>query len=87
MALSFGMQLWMYASCIFYSRADVLPQYLWIINLNPIVPIIESFRNAFLGTGALNYSELGILTVVSLAIFAFGVAVFNQVEKDFADTV
>ncbi len=87
MALGFGMQLWMYASCIFYSRSDVPEQYLWIINLNPIVPIIEGFRNAFLGTGPINYIEMGILTVVACAIFAFGVAVFNQVEKNFADTI
>lgn len=87
MALNFGMQLWMYASCIFYPRSEVPADKMWIIQFNPIVPIVENFRNAFLGTGPVNYGELSILTVVCLAVFAGGVAVFNQVEKDFADTV
>lgn len=87
MALTFGMQLWMYGSCIFYSRSEVEPKYRWILDLNPVVPIIENFRNAFLGTGSINYLELIILTIVSAVIFALGVAVFNQVEKDFADTI
>lgn len=91
MALGFGMQLWMYASCVFYSKEVALqslgPNLRWIINLNPVIPIIENFRNAFLGTGTINYLELTILTFVSLAVFIFGVAVFNQMEKDFADTI
>lgn len=87
MALNFGMQLWMYASCIFYSRSEVETKYRWILDLNPVVPIIETFRNSFLGTGPVNYLELGVLTTVSFLIFAAGVAVFNQVEKNFADTI
>ena len=44
-------QLWMYASCIFYPRSMV-PEYLqWIMTLNPVVPIIEGFRFALMGQG------------------------------------
>lgn len=87
MALTFGMQLWMYGSCVFYSRTDIAPGYRWLLDLNPIVPIIETFRNSFLGTGAVDYGELGVLSIVSIIIFLTGVAVFNQVEKNFADTI
>lgn len=91
MALGFGMQLWMYASCIFYSKetamANLPPNFQWVMNLNPIVPIIENFRAAFLGGTAVNYLYVGISTVVALVFFAGGVMVFNRVEKDFADTI
>jgi len=87
MALSFGMQLWMYGSYIFYSRSQIDEKYRWLLDLNPVAPIIETFRNSFLGTGSVNYTELAILTVVSCLIFSVGVAIFNQVEKNFADTI
>ncbi len=87
MALSFGMQLWMYASCIFYTRDSLDQKYRWILDLNPVVPIIESFRNAFLGTAPVNVMELAILTPITVIIFVVGVTVFNQVEKNFADTI
>ena len=87
MALSFGMQLWMYGSCIFYSRSQIDEKYRWLLDLNPVAPIIETFRNSFLGTGSVNYTELAILTAVSCLIFSVGVAIFNQVEKNFADTI
>ena len=87
MALGFGMQLWMYGSCIFYSRSSVPPNLLWILNLNPLVPLVENFRNAFLGSGAVNYYELIISLLISVGVFVFGAIIFHQVEKDFVDTV
>jgi lipopolysaccharide transport system permease protein len=87
MALGFGMQLWMYGSCIFYSRSSVPPNLLWILNLNPLVPLVENFRNAFLGSGAVNYVEIMASFAVSVGVFAFGTIIFHQVEKDFADTI
>jgi lipopolysaccharide transport system permease protein len=87
MALGFGMQLWMYGSCIFYSRSSVPPNLLWILNLNPLVPLVENFRNAFLGSGAVNYYEIMYSMMVSLGVFTLGAIIFHQVEKDFADTI
>ncbi len=87
MGLSFGMQLWMYASCIFYSRDQVDIKYRWILDINPIVPIIEGFRNSFLGTGAVSLREVAVVLIAAALIFIFGVAVFNRVEKTFADTI
>jgi lipopolysaccharide transport system permease protein len=87
MALGFGMQLWMYGSCIFYSRTSVPSNLLWILNLNPLVPLVENFRNAFLGSGAVNYIEIIISALVSVGVFVTGAIIFHQVEKDFADTI
>lgn len=87
MALGFGMQLWMYASCIFYSSASVPDHLRWILKLNPVVPLVENFRNAFLGSGSVNYQDVVMSTATALAVFFVGVLIFHQVEKDFADTI
>ena len=80
-------QLWMYASCVFYPRSMV-PDYLqWIMTLNPIVPIIESFRFALMGQGQVEIyqwlTSLGITFVLLLA----GLIEFGRAEKTFADTI
>jgi lipopolysaccharide transport system permease protein len=80
-------QLWMYASCIFYPRSMV-PQYLqWLMTLNPIVPIIEGFRFALMGQGQVEIyqwlTSLGITFILLLA----GLVEFGRAEKTFADTI
>ena len=87
MAMGFGMQLWMYASCIFYARSSVPEKLQWIMTLNPLVPLVENFRNAFLGSGSINVSELIVSVLVSIFVFLVGVIVFHQVEKDFVDAI
>ena len=57
-------QLWMYASCIFYPRSIVPDNLQWIMTLNPIVPIIESFRFALMGQGQVEiYQWLASLAI------------------------
>jgi len=87
MALGFGMQLLMYGSCIFYTKSSVPHNVMWIFNLNPIVPLVENFRSAFLGIGTINYIAIIISLIVSVGVFFIGVVIFHQVEKDFADTI
>jgi lipopolysaccharide transport system permease protein len=85
--VGFGVQLLMYASPIIYPLS-VLPEKwrLWAA-LNPIAPIIELFRHAFLGTGSINFGYLGLSMVTILIVLYIGVAMFNRVERTFMDTV
>lgn len=87
MALNFGVQLWMYASCIFYPRSEVPAQFQWLMTINPVVPIIESFRFAFMGVGKVEISQLLIGIGISTVIFIWGLIVFQRTEKNFADTI
>lgn len=88
--VSFGVHLWMYATPVAYPAsmiADKYPQLLNIYMLNPMTPLIELFRSAYLGSPCyyLNYYWLSI--VVTVAIFVLGVVLFSRVEKTFMDTV
>ena len=80
-------QLWMYASCIFYPRSMV-PDYLqWLMTLNPVVPIIEGFRFSLMGQGQVEiYQWLASLAITFILLIA-GLIEFGRAEKTFADTI
>lgn len=85
--VGFGVSLWMYATPIVYPMSQV-PEFLQgIIKLNPMAPIVNNFRYAFLGSGT---PEIGswLLSMAVTAVFLFfGVILFSRVEKTFMDTV
>ena len=54
---------------------------------NPMTPVIETFRYAFLGTGFFSWRLLGISAAATSLILAVGILLFNKVEKTFMDTV
>ena len=88
--VSFGVHLWMYATPVAYPAsmiADKYPQLLGIYMLNPMTPLIELFRSAYLGSPCyyLNYYWLSI--AITVAVFILGVILFSRVEKTFMDTV
>lgn len=85
--VTFGVQLLMYATPIVYPLSVVPDKYKWLVLLNPMAPIIETFRYAFLGSGSFNVIYLLYSTVTTLIIIFLGVILFNRVEKTFMDTV
>lgn len=85
--VSFGVQLWMYATPVIYPLSSIPEQYRIYIQLNPITPIVESFRYAFLGAGDLNPLHLLYSLGVMLLALLLGVLLFNRVEQTFMDTV
>lgn len=85
--LTFGVQLFMYATPVVYSLSSVPDKYQWIILVNPLTPIFECFRHGFLGTGSFQPFSLIISSGYTLIILVIGVLVFNKVEKSFMDTV
>jgi lipopolysaccharide transport system permease protein len=87
MLLGFFVQLWMYASCVLFPLSLYPKEWHWLLVLNPMVPVIESFRFAFLGAGTVELYQLVSGAIVSLVIFVVGIVVFRHVEKTFSDTI
>ena len=85
--VSFGMQLLMYATTVIYPLSAAPPQYKWIIMINPITAIIETFRYGFLGTGNFSWHLLAYTTGFAFLLLFIGMVVFTRVEKNFIDTV
>ncbi len=85
--VSFGVTLWMYATPVVYS-VNSLPENLRkIIMLNPMSPIVESFRCIFTGSGSVPTEYLVLSGIVTIVVLFIGVLLFNKVERTFMDTV
>ena len=92
MVVGFGMSLWSYCSPVAYdmfSRSVLMPgsRFYGIYMLNPVTPIINMFRYAFLGTGSVDWLYYGLSWVTTIAVAAIGICLFSRVEKTFMDTV
>ena len=85
--LTFGIQLYMYATPVVYPISAMPAKYKWIVNANPLTGIFECFRYGYLGSGHFNPNSLIYTTVFSILILLIGVVIFNKVEKSFMDTV
>lgn len=85
--VQFGTQLLMYSTPVIFPLSSIPENYRWIMIANPMTPIIETFRFAFLGTGTISWGMLGYSAAATLLILAVGIVLFNHVEKTFMDTV
>ena len=92
MLLAFGTQLLMYATPVIYPLSSItghfgVIQYKWLILANPMSAIVETFRYAFLGSGAFSWAALSYSAGFAAVILFIGTIIFNKVEKSFTDTV
>ena len=85
--VGFGLQLWQYASPIAYGLELVPKQYLGIYMLNPVTPIITTFRYAVLGFGFFQLNYYLISWGITLLIFFVGLVLFHRIERTFMDTI
>lgn len=90
MLISFGVQLWLYATPIAYASTlvkDRLPKFFNLFMLNPMASVVEAMRNVFLGTGSISVKYLLISAAVSILFLFLGVIIFNRAEKTFTDKI
>lgn len=86
--IGFAVQLLMYATPVIYPLSFFNgSKYKTIISLNPLTPIVESFRCAILGVGDVSINGLLYSGGVIAALLFIGIILFNRVEKSFMDTV
>jgi lipopolysaccharide transport system permease protein len=85
--LTFGIQLLMFATPVIYPLSSISEKYRWIILANPMSPIVETFRYAFLGSGTFSWAYLLYSFCFAIILLLIGTIVFNKVEKSFTDTV
>jgi len=85
--VGFGVQLWMFATPVVYPISRIPERFQWIIALNPMAPIVELFRYAFLGAGTIIPWQIGLSIVNTVIILFIGIILFSRIEKSFMDTV
>lgn len=85
--VSFGVSLWMYATPVIYPVSSIPEKWRWVATINPVTPIIETFRMGFLGAGDASWLGLAYSAEFMLVVMFIGVVIFNRVERTFIDTV
>ena len=81
--VSFGMQLFMYATPIIYPLSLAPGKYRFLLELNPLTPIFEAFKYSCLGCGSLSWGGLLYSTLFMLIMLFLSVIVFTRVERNF----
>ncbi len=85
---SFLTQLWMFATLpLFLSVSEISERHQWILAANPVCPLVQWYRHAFLGLGSVGLGHLALSAGVTVALLVSGVLVFSRIERTFIDTV
>ena len=84
--LVLGLQLWLYASPVIYSMATVPERLRPFYRLNPMVGIIEAYRDILI-RGTAPGMNLAISMAVAVVLCVTSVFVFRRLESRFADIV
>jgi lipopolysaccharide transport system permease protein len=85
--VGFGVQLLMYATPVIYPLSVLPEPYRTWMLLNPMAPIMEMFRHAYLGAGEISVGLLFYSMALISGILVIGILLFNRVERTFMDTV
>ena len=80
----FFIQVWMFASPVFYPSTWIPEQYRPIFALNPVTGLIDSFRYVLYGT-EINLMNFGISFTMTIILLLVSLFVFRAMEDDFAD--
>ena len=91
---SFVVSLWMYATPIVYPLSLVKGKMVagfdlyTIMRLNPVTPVLESFKYGALGAGEfVGWHWLAYSFVFMVILLGLGIVIFNKTQKSFMDTV
>ena len=80
-----ALQAWMYLTPIFYPENYIPPKYQWMVNLNPMAPLIRSYRRILLEGKPPDWRGLAVTMAFALVCFVFGYWWFERTKKAFAD--
>lgn len=84
--IGFLLQIWMYATPIVYPMSQVPNDLQWLLMLNPMASIVESFRCVLFG-GTIPTEALLISVAITAVLLLTGMLAFHRAQRNFLDTV
>ena len=81
------LQLWLFATPVIYPLSSVPLRFRSIYNLNPMVGIIESFRQVILRGAQPDYWSLTMPAIVSVVLLFLSYVYFKHLENTMADII
>jgi lipopolysaccharide transport system permease protein len=85
--MGFLIQVWMYATPVILPLSKFPVHWQWVVALNPMTMIVESFRLMLLGTGTVRPEYVLCSLATTFVTLWVGFLLFSSVEKRFVDTV
>jgi len=85
-ALPFALQVWMFASPIFYPPEILSEKVRFLLAFNPLTGILQGFRAALFGE-KFDWLTIGISASVIVVLMFVSLFVFKRMEDDFADLI
>lgn len=80
-------QIWMYATPIVYPSSLIPNRLRSIYALNPMVGVVESYRNVFIRGLGPDWPSLTLGMFSTLVLFVLGYTFFKHLEPEFADII
>jgi len=85
-ALPFLIQLWLFVSSVILPSSSVGPKWRWLLRLNPMSGIIETYRATLLGT-PFDWTAITVASVLTLVTLIYSAFSFGRAERSFADII
>lgn len=84
--VGFLLQIWMYATPVVYPMSQVPEELWWICMLNPMAPVLETFRSVLFG-GNIPIAAWACSIGVTLLVLLAGLLTFQRAQRSFLDTI
>lgn len=81
--ISFGVQLWMYATPVINPilvMRKSFPHYIWVLASNHLAAILKTFKYTFTGVGKSNWLYLAYSFSFTAVILLRSIVIFNRVQ-------
>jgi lipopolysaccharide transport system permease protein len=78
---------WMYLTPIIYPETFIPLQYRWLMNLNPMAPIVRNYRRLLLDGAWPDWPGLAFSSLVAVSCLGLGYWWFEKTKKAFADVL
>lgn len=88
--ISFAVQLWMYLTPIVYPLSvmdNQLENLKWLVQINPLTAIMETFRYGLFGEGSFTWGALSYSIIFTVIVVIGGIILFSRVERRFMDVI
>lgn len=85
--LSVLLTFWFWFTPIFYSPDRFPRSFVFLIHWNPLAHVVTAYRDCLLRMQMPDLKMLGMLGVVSLAVFIAGGMFFRQTKREFVDVL
>lgn len=85
--VTLAVQLGMFLTPVLYPLSSVPEAMRPFVAWNPLTPVLEGFRLAFLGVGTVTVGSLTLSAAVMVVLLAVGLSLFTHVERTFMDTL